>query len=469
MIKIYMHTTVITLHKHGHNKAQIAKQIDCDWKTVDKVIRQYKSGENYPFIRKSISSLEKHRDIISGFLEHGLNKRRIHEELEALGVKISYSAVKRFVARIIGSGKVCIRFHTEAGKEAQVDFGYVGKYLDPTGSVRKTYAFCMTLSYSRLAYVKMVFDQKIETFLKCHLDAFKYFGGVPHIVKIDNLKAGVIEASFYEPIMQRHYNSFAANCGFDPIPCRVRTPQEKGKIESGVKYVQSSFINGRKFASYVDMEKLLKEWLDSKCNIRIHGTTNKKPRDLFDAEERHLLKPLPEDINISSAYIRRVQSDCHVLIQYNYYSVPFKYAGKEVHIESDDKTVRIFCNNEQIAVHEYLQGKGKFSTSQSHYPDYKLPANKEDYREKFQKIGSSALLWLEGLFVDRQYDWSKPAAGVYSLSKHYNSSILDLACKRALFYNVMSYRQIRSICELGLYLMPIDTDTEDNKVERCIH
>jgi transposase len=461
-----MHTTIVTLWKHGQKKAQISKQLGCDWKTVDNVISKYESGEPYDFVKKFISSLDKHKAIVDGFLERGLNMRRLHEELSDLDIKISYSAVKRYVAKIKGAGEVCIRFHTEPGKEAQVDFGYVGRFLDPNGNARKTYAFCMTLSYSRLAYVGMVFDQKVETFLKCHLSAFQYFGGVPQIVKIDNLKSGVIEASFYEPIMQCQYNSFAARCGFDPIPCRVRTPQEKGKIESGVKYVQSSFINGRKFSSYDDMEKQLKEWLDNKCNLRIHGTTNRKPRELFDTEEKSLLKALPEDIKISNAYIRRVQTDCHILIQYNYYSVPFKYVGKEVHVESDDKIVRIFYNNEQISVHEYLQGKGKFSTCQSHYPDYKLPANKEGYKEKFQNIGTNAILWLEELFVARPNDWYKPAAGVYSLSKLYTNDILNLACKRALFYNVMSYRQIRTICEFGLYLMPIDTTTIDKGAEK---
>jgi len=469
LIKIYMHTTIITLWKHGHNKAQISKQIDCDWRTVNRVIRKYENGEEYNFGREGISALDKHREVIDDFLEHGLNTRRIHEELVELGVKISYSAVGRYISKVIGRGKVCIRFHTDPGKEAQVDFGYVGRYLDSNGDMRKTYAFCMTLSYSRFAYVKMVFDQSIHTFLQCHVEAFKYFGGVPHIVKIDNLKAGVIEASFYEPIMQCQYNSFAANCGFDAIPCKVRRPEEKGKIESGVKYVQSSFINGRRFASYDEMEKQLKEWLDKKCNVRIHGTTNKRPRELFEAEEKHLLKPLPEDINISQVYIRRVQCDCHILIQYNYYSVPFRYVGKEVSIESDGKTVRIFYNHEQIAVHEYLQGRGKFSTYKSHYPDYKLPASKEGYREKFSNVGANALLWLEGLFIARPNDWYKPAAGVYSLSKHYSNHILDLVCKRALFYNVMNYRQIRKICELGLYLMPIDTNIIDNMVEQCRH
>lgn len=464
-----MHTTIITLWKHGHSKTHISKQVNCNWRTINRVISKYESGEKHNFARSGISSLEKHGTAINKFLEHGLNMRRIHEELAELGTKISYSAVKRYVGKIRSNGKVCIRFHTAPGKEAQVDFGYVGKHLDTSGNMRKTYAFCMTLSYSRLAYVGMVFDQKIETFLKCHLDAFQYFGGLPAIVKIDNLKAGVIEASFYEPVMQCHYNNFAANCGFDPIPCRVRAPQEKGKIESGVKYVQSSFINGRKFASYSDMEKRLKEWLDKKCNMRIHGTTNKKPRELFDAEEKHLLKPLPEDIRIASMYIRRVQSDCHVLLEYNYYSVPFKYVGKEVHVESDDKTVRILYGHEQIAVHECLQGRGKFSTYQSHYPGYRLPANKEEYREKFQKLGGSAQLWLENLFVARCHDWSKPAAGVYSLSKYYSSDTLNLACKRALFYNVMSYRQIRSICELGLHLMPMDTGTMYNNENTCIH
>lgn len=282
-----MHTTIITLWKNGNSKASIAKQTGCDWKTVNKVIVDYQAGNRPVIARAGVSLLDKHQVLIEGFLEHDMTVQRVHEELIENGVTLSYSAVRRYIVKLRGTKNICIRFHTLPAKESQVDFGYVGKFLDIDGKVRKTYAFCMTLSYSRYTYVALVFDQKVETFLKCHLEAFKYFGGVPAVVKIDNLKSGVLEAHFYEPIIQEQYKNFANSCDFGPIPCKVRSPKEKGKVESAVKYVQTSFINGRTFESYDKMQKKLKEWLDNKCNVRIHGTTRAKPIDLFKLEEQH--------------------------------------------------------------------------------------------------------------------------------------------------------------------------------------
>ncbi len=460
MIKRAMYTTIITLWKHVKNKTQISKVTGCDWKTVDKVICRHEKGEKFYGVKEAKSSLEPYKSKIEEFLERNMNGRRIHEELLEMGIKISYSAVKRYISKITANNNVCIRFHTLPGKEAQVDFAYVGKFPDDNGVVRKTYAFCMTLGYSRYSYSQMVFDQKVETFLRCHIEAFKYFGGVPHIIKIDNLKSGVIESSFYEPIIQEQYNNFSKKCGFDPIPCKVRSPQEKGKVESGVKYIQSSFINGRSFESKRDLDAKLRDWLDNKCNKRIHGTTRRVPEELFNLEEKNLLKPLPDfDITVSNIFVRKVQKDCHILINYNYYSVPAKYSGMDVHAESDGKVLRIMHGHNQIAIHEIILGRGKFSTYKSHYPDYKLPANKAEYKRKFEELGKNAYLWFEGLLSNRSNDWYKLAAGVYSLSKHYDKEIVDLACKRARFYNVYSYRQIYNICQQGLYAMPLDTNT----------
>lgn len=99
--------------------------------------------------------------------------------------------------------KIFLRIHSEPGEEAQVDFGYVGYTLDNKGNRRKTWIFNMRLSYSRLDFYKKVYDQKVETFISCHIAAFHYFGGIPRSVKIDNLKAAILEANFYEPVYQR--------------------------------------------------------------------------------------------------------------------------------------------------------------------------------------------------------------------------------------------------------------------------
>ena len=200
----------------------------------------------------------------------------------------------------------------------------------------------MRLCFSRLDYYEIVFDQTVATFIKCHINAFEYFGGVPEVVKIDNLKSAIIEANFYEPIYQRQYLQFAKHYTFSSVPCRVRQPQEKGKIESGIKFFKCNFIKGRNFTSCTERNLILKSWLE-KSNSRIHGTTRKPPIELFKAQEESCLKPLPaEKFKLNSVGTRSVGKDCHIYIDYSYYSVPYKYCGKTVEIEVEEKLVKIF-------------------------------------------------------------------------------------------------------------------------------
>ena len=252
----------------------------------------------------------------------------------------------------------------------------------------------MWLSYSRYDYYETVYDQKVETFISCHINAFNYFGGVPECVKIDNLKAAILEASFYEPIYQSLYKQFADYYGFKPLPCRIYTPNDKGKVESGIKYVKNNFFAGRTFKNGDDLDRQLNNWTINYCNKRIHGTTRKVPTEIFKNEEKPKLLPLPLNSFIMSRFsIRKVQIDCHIFVEYNYYSVPFEYVGKEVEIELSDKLVKVFCQHKEIAVHPKLDGKGNFSTVKEHYPKYKIMSDAQLQKKlqvKMSNIGKYA-------------------------------------------------------------------------------
>lgn len=178
MLGIAMHITIETLWKKGKNKTQIASVTGHDWKTVDKTIRALEQG-HYPEKKPHPRQLDSHKELILKYLESDLSGKRIFEELSKSGIKTSYSTLKDFIATIKKRENVCIRFHTEPGKEVQVDFGYVGLTRDNSGHKRKTWVFNMRLSYSRMDYYQKVYDQKVETFIQCHENAFKYFGGVP--------------------------------------------------------------------------------------------------------------------------------------------------------------------------------------------------------------------------------------------------------------------------------------------------
>lgn len=458
-----MYTTIKTLWEKNQNKSQISRLTGHDWKTVSKVIKDIESGIEYPAKKPHPRKLDPYQEKILKWIEEDLTGVRIYEKLTESGVKVGYSTVKNYIQNIKKNKNVFVRIHTEPGKESQVDFGYVGLTPGNDGKRHKTWVFNMRLSNSRYDYYEKVYNQRVETFIQCHINAFRYYGGVPETVKIDNLKAAILEANFYEPIYQQLYKSFAEYYSFKPLPCRIYRPNDKGKVEAGIKYVKQNFFAGRKFKDGNDVDRKLKDWLENKCNKRIHGTTRKIPFEVFNSIEKSKLKPLPIlDFKMCKVGKRKVYHDCHIFIEYNYYSVPFEYVGKTVDIEID-KLVRIFYKNIEIAIHTKLEGRGKYSTNISHYPKYKVISETE-YQEKYQvkmsKIGPFAEQLFFLLLKNNPYNWNRVIKGVLSLVKTYTENILEQACKRAVAYNVSQYRIIKNICENGTYNLPLEFDNE---------
>jgi len=460
MLEIAMYTTIKTLYEKGSNKSEIAKVTGHDRKTIRKVIKQIKDGALYPKRKPHPCKIDPYKNQIQELLEHNLTGVRIFEEIQKSGSSVTYSTLKRYIAKIKKREDVCIRFYTKAGEEAQVDFGYIGFTPDYEGKRRKTWIFNIRLSYSRLDYYEKVYDQKVETFIKCHINAFKFFGGIPEYVKIDNLKAAILEASFYEPIYQSLYKQFADYYKFKIIPCRVREPQEKGKVESGIKYVKNNFFAGRKFIDGNDLDKQLTKWLENTCNKRVHGTTRKIPIEVFCNEEKDKLIKLPEeDFSFPKVGQRTVYRDSHVYVDYNYYSVPSKYIGEKVDIEVNEKLVKISYQGSQIAVHKTIKKRGEFSTVDSHYPKFKNYLSseyKEMYREKMSLIGEDTGQLFLLIIKKHPNEWNKITQGILSLVKIYSEEIVNLACKRALAFQICRYRIIKNICENGSYNLPLD-------------
>ena len=194
---------------------------------------------------QNISSVEPYRKMVEKLVKEKVEATAIYHRLDERGFDGSYSAVYRFVRGIKGKHPdVTVRVERPPGEEAQVDFGYAGKMIDPeTGKLRRTWVFVVTLSWSRHQYVEFVFDQKIETWLRCHRNVLAFFEGVPERMVIDNLKAAITKAVFDDPEVQSSYRECALHYGFRIAPCRVRTPQHKGKVEQGgVHYVKRNFL-----------------------------------------------------------------------------------------------------------------------------------------------------------------------------------------------------------------------------------
>jgi transposase len=460
MIGAAMITTIQTLWKRYKNKTKIAELTGHDWKTVAKAVKFLESGQEYPITKPHPYLLDPYKEQIIEWIEkEKLTVIRIHEKLQEQGIGVGYSTTKKYVAGIRRNRTIFIRIETKPGEEAQVDFGYVGRTAH-NGKKKRTWVFNMRLSYSRYDYYEKVYDQRVETFIQCHLNAFAYFGGVPQYIKIDNLKAAILEANFYAPVYQEMYKTFADYYGFRPVPCRVREPNDKGKVESGIKYVKGNFFLGRTFKDGEDLDRQLRGWLNNTCNTRLHGTIRKIPRDLFEAEEKSQLQPLPaHEFKLATMGTRKAYHDCHIYVDYNYYSVPFEYVGKEVDIELTDTVLRVMYHNKQIALHTRLAGRGSFSTNESHYPAYKRYAGTE-YQEQYQVKMAAIGPYSEQLFFmvikHHPSDWVRTIQGILSLVKHYSAEIVELACKRAVAFDVHDYQIVKTMCGNGSYKLPVE-------------
>jgi transposase len=396
------------------------------------------------------------------WLEEDLSGVRIHEKMQEKGVKVGYSTVRDYIGTIKKKDNIFIRMHTLPAEETQVDFGYVG-YTPYQGKKRKTWVFNMRPSYSCLDYYEVVYDQRVLTFIRCHINAFNYFGGIPRYVKIENLKAAILQANFYEPIYQELYKNFASHYGFHPLPCRVRRPNNKGKVESGIKYVKHNFFLGRRFTGEKEVKERLSKW-NTRANHRIHGTTRKVPRELFEKEEKAKLIPLPqEEFKLVKVGSRKVYHDCHIYVDYNYYSVPFAYVGKKVEIELSKKLLKIFYQGTEITLHLRLTGRGNFSTNNSHYPihkRYSATEYQEKYQEKMTHIGRYAEQLFFLVIKEHPRDWGRTVQGILSLRKAYPDKVIEAACRRALSFGVTRYSVIKNICHNGSYLMPVEFEKE---------
>jgi transposase len=190
---------------------------------------------------QTVSSVAGYRAVVEQLLKEKVEVAAIYERLKERGYEGSYSAVYRFVGRLKEHlPEATVRVERAPGEEIQVDFGYAGWMIDPeTGQKRRTWAFVMTLAWSRHQYVEFVFDQRVETWLRCHRNGFNFFGGVPARVVIDNLKAAIVRAIQDDPAVQASYRECALHYRFLISPCRPGTPQHKGKVEQGgVHYVK---------------------------------------------------------------------------------------------------------------------------------------------------------------------------------------------------------------------------------------
>jgi transposase len=393
------------------------------------------------------------RAVILTKLESGLSAQRIYQDLlTEHGFTGSYYSVRRFVRHLDATQQLPFRrLECAPGEEAQVDFGTGAPILLPDGKRRRTHVLRIVLSHSRKAYSEAVYRQSTDDFLRCLENAFGHFGGVPQRLILDNLRAAVSKADWYDPDLNPKVRSFGQHYGVVLWPTRPYMPRHKGKVERGVDYVQENALKGRTFASLEEENRFLLAWEGNVADTRLHGTTRRQVGSHFLAVERPALQPLPlERFPCFQEAQRVVHRDGHVEVDKAYYSVPPEYLARRVWVRWDARLVRIFNDRlEPIAVHVKHE-PGRFSTQSQHIAGPKISGVERGAAwllGQVRRLGPCSLRWAEAMIQARGVEGVRVLQGLLNLAHRHSGDAIERACDIALSHGAYRLRTLRALLD----------------------
>lgn len=357
------------MYRKGLSISEIARQTGYDRKTIRAAIQTPLTKEKRRR-QVGVRKISRYEGYVKERMGEGvLNAHKLFLEIQERGYTGGESQVKAYVHpyRMANQQTATVRFETEPGQQAQVDWGSFG-YIDDEGQRKRLYGFAMTLGWSRAMYLEFTVSADTAWFLRCHLHGFAYLGGVSEQVLHDNLKSAVLRRGADGQIhWNPRYLDFAQTLGFSPQACRPYRPQTKGKVESGIKYAKYNFWQGLHFSDLADLNSQASTWLNKVANTRCHGTTGVTP---FSRLSQEGLKAVPVDrYDTSIITSRRSSKDCLVSYEGNFYSVPAANAQQMLVVkETEARELLIFnAQGDLLAQHALLAGRRQRSVQAAHY------------------------------------------------------------------------------------------------------
>jgi len=319
---------------------------------------------------KRPSKLDPYRGRIKELLEEfpELSAVRVREILAEEGFEGGITIVRDHLRRVRPRPiEAYQRTQYRPGQIGQVDWGRMPVAIpDPVGELRHPWVFLMTLGYSRMLTVGFSFRTRMVDFLRCHVQALEFFGGVPHILVYDNLKSVVVKRRGKDITFNAEFLTFADHYGFQPLPHWPGEPHEKGLVERPVDYVKGNFAAGRRFDGFEDMTSRGEGWRDRVANVRDHGTLHEQPIKRFQEERAHLM-PLPRDpFQVEETLFAKATRWGYVQVDANEYSVPLLLAGRRLQVRLSPTQVQIFHDGKLVAEHARCLARHQVSTVPEH-------------------------------------------------------------------------------------------------------
>ena len=402
-----------------------------------------------------------HQDI-QAHVKAGLSVAKIGILLERRGIVVPYRTLHRFSVERCGFGKTAATVRVadgEPGAECQLDFGYLGLLADPvTGQRRKVHALIFTACYSRHMFVWLTFSQTLTALIAGCEAAWEFFGRVFGVLIPDNASAIVADADAVNPRFTAGWLDYAQHCGFATDAARVRSPKDRPRVERAVQYVRGNFFAGEDFASLADAQGRAVAWCAGTAGMRIHGTIQARPAEVFAAREAAALLPRPAAYDVPLFSTVKVHRDFHIEIGRSLYSAPEEYLGCRLDARADSALVKLYHRGQLVKTHPRAE-PGRRVTDPADLPEHKSVYAMRDVASlaaAARRHGDSVGAYADRL-LDTDLPWTKmrQVYRLLGLVRRYGPGPVGTACGRALDLDVVSVTKIASMLEKATENTPV--------------
>lgn len=433
------------LKDQDFSERQIANRLHIDRKSVRKYLQspEYRPAKQ----KRKPSKLDPYRDYIKELVSSWPDAKApvILQRITERGFDGEITILKNYLRELRSSKAAAfVRFESDPGGQFQCDWGHFGS-LVYGDTKRMLYALVVLEAYSRMLYVHFSHSQNQASLHLGLLEAFHYFGGTSKEMLVDNMVTAVTERVGPLIRFNETFLDFLLNFGITPVACNVRRPNEKGKVESGVKYVRQNFIPLRSFKDLEDVQSQALQWLDGVANIRIHQTTGERPADRLKPQH---LKKLPEILpDCRRTETLKVHSDFCVRFDGNTYTVPPWAIGKRVTLKADNRTVSIYHKDRLIAAHArswHRHMRVELETHKEQVRKLRKRVREDRSVTLFLSMGQVAADYLEAL-SDAGLPLRKTVSRLLALQDRYDTQALVYALNKALTRNLYDAGYIENI------------------------
>jgi transposase len=443
-----LENTIITLYGQGWSIRRLSRELMISRRRLrrvlvsNSVLRDTTPKEIVTTKKKRLSKLDPYKEFITELLAKypDITGQRVYEHLREKGYDGKTTILRDYLSSIREAGsKTPVRLsETEPGQRAAHDWSDYNVRFTSTGKTERVTFFSYILSYSRRQYIEVVDDKKQKTLLRALINAFIYLDGVPKEIRSDNQKACVDRWEAGQPVFNNRYLEFATHYRFRPMTITPGRPEENLKVERPFSYLERSFLNGREFSDMDDLKEQLRKWLTEVNDVRIHGTTKKRPIDMY-IEEHPFLQPLPANHFDTSLVVQLVvnQESCVQWKSY-LYVVPEQYMYEVCPVRiTDDQLVVYSPSGEQLVTHPLAEpGRREryvgFLGKTSKKPDLVIA----DVISRLEAFSPEMSDYIDQVKRHKPGSWRHHLKSLLALKVNYRVEDILVAIRRAQRYKV---------------------------------